>query len=67
MPRQASRPAPSREFGVRVGRLVDGSQPGFARRAPKTPAMVVRRPLFVGITRLVAFPDLLALSGAEGV
>jgi hypothetical protein len=67
MPPRASRPALSREFGVRVGRLVDASQPGFARRVQKAPAMVVRRPSFVGTTRLVVFPDLLAFPGAEGV
>ena len=37
--------------------LVDGSQPSLARRVRKAPAMVVRRPLFVGTARLVVFPD----------
>jgi len=37
----ASRPAPSREFGGRVGHMVDGSPPGFARRVRKAPAMLV--------------------------
>jgi hypothetical protein len=66
MPRGASRPAPSRAFAVRVGRLVDVSQPGLARWVPKAPALVVRRPSFVGTTRLVAFADPLAFSGQEG-
>jgi hypothetical protein len=39
-------------------RLVDGSQPSLAQRVRKAPAMVVRRPLFVGTTRLVSFPDI---------
>ena len=41
----ALRPAPSREFGGRVGRLVDGTPPGLARRVRKAPTMIVRRPL----------------------
>jgi len=56
----ASRLAPSREFGCRVGRMVDGSPPGLAQRIRKAPAMVVRRPLLVGTAGLVALPDHLA-------
>jgi len=40
----ASRPAPSREFGGRAGRRVDGSPPELARRVRKAPAMIVCRP-----------------------
>jgi hypothetical protein len=67
MPRRASRPAPPSEFGGRVGRLVVRSQPSLARRVRTAPAMVVRRPLFVGTTLLVSFPDHLAFSGPLGV
>jgi len=58
-------PASSPEFGGRVGRLVNGSQPSLARRVRKAPAMIVRRPLLVGTTRQVSFTDHLAFSGPE--
>ena len=47
--------------------FVDGSQPHLARRVRKAPAMVVRRLVFVGTTRLVSFLDHPAFSGPEGV
>ena len=49
MPRH---PAPSREFGGRVGRSVHGSPPGLARRVPKVPAIIVRCPLLGSDRRL---------------
>jgi len=45
--------------------LVDGSQPSLARRVRKAPAMVDRRPLFGGTTRLVSFPGFYGLTITE--
>ena len=37
--------------------MVDGSPPRLARKVGKSPALVVRRPLFFETARLVLFPD----------
>jgi len=60
----ASRTAPSREFGGRIGRLVDGSLPGLPRKVRKSPAMVVRAalssselPVWSRVRTIRRFPD----------
>ena len=55
----------TREFEARAARVVDGSPPGLARRARKTPAMMARCPVPCAIVvsaRLGAFPEHLAFS-----